>query len=83
MAKLHSPLMQVTADDAPTLLLVGVKDDLVPVEHSRKIKEEFIKQKVANKLVEYENAGHGFGSDDMKLAVAEMVVWFEAHLLPK
>ena len=60
-AKLHSPLMQVTPDDAPTLLLAGAKDDLVPIDHSRKIKEEFIKQKITNKLVEYENAGHGFG----------------------
>jgi acetyl esterase/lipase len=82
-AKSHSPLLQVTADDAPTLLLAGAKDDLVPIDHSRKIREAFDKTKVANKLVEYENAGHGFGPDDLKQAVAEMVAWFETHLAKK
>jgi len=82
-AKVHSPLMMVTTDDAPTLLLAGAKDDLVPIDHSRKIRTAFDKEKVANKLVEYENAGHGFGPDDLKLAVTEMVAWFETHLAAK
>lgn len=82
-AKLHSPLIQVTEDDAPTLLLAGAKDDLVPIDHSRKIRDAFGQRKVAHKLVEFENAGHGFGGEDLKKSVAEMVAWFETHLAKK
>jgi acetyl esterase/lipase len=82
-AKTHSPLFQVTEDDAPTLLLAGVKDDLVPIDHNRRIRDAFAEQKVVHKLVEFENAGHGFGPDDAKAAMAEMVAWFETHLAAK
>jgi dipeptidyl aminopeptidase/acylaminoacyl peptidase len=60
--------------------LAGVKDDLVPIDHSRKIRQAFEDQKVENKLVEFENAGHGFGPDDLGRAVADMVEWFQQHL---
>jgi len=83
LAEAHSPLAQVTADDAPTLLLAGAKDDLVPVDHSRKIHAEFDAKQVANKLVEYPEAGHGFGPEDLKNSMAEMVSWFETHLKAK
>lgn len=82
-AKTHSPLLQVSADDAPTLLLVGVKDDLVPVDHSRRIQKAFDEQKVPNKLVEYPEAGHGLGPKDLENAIAEMTTWFEQHLAKK
>ena len=82
-AESHSPLKQVTPDDAPTLLLAGAKDDLVPIDHSRKIHAEFDAKKIPNKLVEFENAGHGFGGEDMKRAVEEMAAWFEQHLAAK
>jgi acetyl esterase/lipase len=81
-AKLHSPLMYVSKDDAPTLLLAGAKDDLVPIDHNRNIRDAFVKEEVDHKLVEYE-AGHGFGPDVMPKAVAEMVAWFETHLAKK
>jgi acetyl esterase/lipase len=79
-ARLHSPLLHVTDNDSPTLLLAGVKDDLVPIDHNRRIRDAFVQEKIVHKLVEFENAGHGFGPDDMKPAVAEMVTWFETHL---
>jgi len=82
-AKTHSPLLQVTSDDAPTLLLAGAKDDLVPVEHSRRIKDALETEKVTVKLVEYPEAGHGFKPDDMQAASAEMVKWFESQLAAK
>jgi acetyl esterase/lipase len=82
-AKTHSPLLLVTPDDAPTLLLAGAKDDLVPIDHSRRIRDAFGEQKVPHKLVEYENAGHGFGPDVMPQAISELVTWFETHLAKK
>ncbi|TWU08982.1 acetyl esterase [Symmachiella macrocystis] len=79
-AESHSPLRYVTPDDAPTLLLAGAKDDLVPIDHSRKIQAEFDAKKIPNQLIEFENSGHGFTPDDMQRSVAEMATWFEKHL---
>lgn len=76
-----SPLLFVTPDDAPTLLLAGVKDELVPVFHSRNIHAAFKKANVTSELIEFENAGHGFGGDDAAAATREMVAWFVKHLV--
>ncbi len=82
-AKTLSPLMQVTSDDAPTLILSGTKDDLVPIAHSRNIQKVFEEKKVTAKLVEYPNSGHGLLPDDLKASVGEMTEWFEKHLARK
>lgn len=82
-AKELSPLLHVSADDAPTLILSGAKDDLVPIDHSRRIKTAFEETKVPFKLVEYENSGHGLLPDDLKASIGEMATWFETHLAKK
>ncbi|MBL8852177.1 MAG: alpha/beta hydrolase [Planctomycetaceae bacterium] len=82
-AKTHSPLLLVSNDDAPTLLLAGAKDDLVPIDHSRHIRDALDKEKVAVKLVEFPNAGHGFGPEDGLAAFKEMLAWFDTHLAAK
>jgi len=82
-AKTHSPILYVTDDDAPTLLLAGAADDLVPIDHSRRIHKKFEEIGVTNRLVEFPNAGHGLGGEDLKQAVAEMVRWFDTHLAAK
>lgn len=78
-----SPLLAVSPDDAPTLLIAGDKDDLVPIDHSRRIKAEFDAQKVPAELLVIEGAGHGFKGDDMKRAQKAMGDFFEARLLGK
>jgi len=78
-----SPLLHVTSDDAPTLLIHGDKDELVPLEHSEKILAEFKKHKVASELMVIKGAGHGFRGDDGKRASEALVDWFEKHLLKK
>jgi acetyl esterase/lipase len=75
-----SPLLQVTADDAPTLLIAGDADDLVPVKHSRDIQAAFQDKGVTSQLVEIAGAGHGFQGDDATLATNELVAWFVKHL---
>lgn len=82
-ATANSPLTLVTSDDAPTLLLAGTKDDLVPVDHSRRIQAEFEAKKVPSKLTEFPEAGHGFKAPEMKQASEEMTAWFEQHLSKK
>lgn len=82
-AAAHSPLKLVSSDDAPTLLLAGSKDDLVPVEHSRRIHDALKEAEVTVKLVEYPEGGHGLNPEDTKAALAEMVAWFQEHLHTK
>lgn len=79
-AAVDSPLLYVTSDDAPTLLLAGDKDDLVPVEHSRRIQAAFEKEKVVSQLIEFKGAGHGFQGEDAKKSTEDMVAWFVTHL---
>lgn len=79
-AKTYSPLVHVTPDDAPTLLIVGAKDELVPISHSQNIEEAFEKENVTSELIVFDEAGHGFQGDDQKRATAEMVQWFQTHL---
>jgi acetyl esterase/lipase len=79
-AAVDSPLLHVTADDPPTLLLAGAKDELVPIFHSRNIQAAFKKAGVESQLIEFENAGHGFAGEDAHRATLGMVGWFVKHL---
>jgi acetyl esterase/lipase len=79
-AKTHSPLIHVTEDDAPTLLVVGDKDTLVPMEHSENIYAAFQKANVSSQLIVLEGAGHGFRKEHATRAVNELANWFEKHL---
>ena len=80
-AEAVSPLMQVTADDAPTLLFHGDKDELVPLWHSQKIQKAFEAAHVASKLVVIPGAGHGFDGEGSRKLSKEMIEWFDRHLL--
>ncbi|HPM84891.1 MAG TPA: alpha/beta hydrolase [Candidatus Anammoximicrobium sp.] len=75
-----SPLLQVTPDDAPTLLIAGDADELVPIKHSRDIQAAFQEKGVKSQLIEISGAGHGFGGEDAKRATSEMAAWFEKQL---
>ncbi len=78
-----SPLLHVSEDDPPTLLIHGDKDELVTIDHSEKILAKFKEHKVASKLVVIKDAAHGFRGEDGKRASAAQVAWFEKHLLAK
>lgn len=76
----YSPLLHVSADDPPTLLVAGDQDDLVPIKHSRDIAAAFRGKGVTCQLVELAGAGHGFQGDDARRASEALVDWFEQHL---
>jgi acetyl esterase/lipase len=78
-----SPLLHVSKDDPPTLLIHGDKDELVTLEHSENILAEFKKHKVTSELLVIKGAGHGFLGEDGKRASDSLVAWFEKHLLKK
>jgi acetyl esterase/lipase len=75
-----SPLLHVTPDDAPILLIHGDKDLLVPIEHSQKMIEALKKEKVKSELLVIEGAAHGFNAEHNKKVIPAMVGWFEEHL---
>jgi acetyl esterase/lipase len=79
-ASKFSPLMHVSADDAPTLLVHGDKDDLVPIWHSQKIAAAFRDAKVPADLITIEGASHGFDGEGTRRLVAGMLDWFGNHL---
>lgn len=81
-AETDSPLVHVTPDDPPTLLIAGDKDDLVPIEHSRRIHVAFEKANVRSQLIEVAGAGHGFQGEDARKSTEAMVDWFVTQLAP-
>jgi acetyl esterase/lipase len=79
-----SPVLKVTADDAPALLVHGDKDVLVPIEHSKNILPLFEKAKVPCKLVTVEGAGHSFTAQQiMDIIFPATIAWFEEYLKAK
>lgn len=73
-----SPIHHVSPDDAPTLILHGDADKLVPLQQSREMVDRLRKSGVDAKLVIKAGAGHGWltmGQDMDSLAD-----WFDAHL---
>ena len=75
-----SPLFKVTADDAPTLLIHGDQDKLVPLVHSEKIHKAFEKTGVQHKLIVIKGAAHGFGGADGQRAETALLRWFDENL---
>jgi acetyl esterase/lipase len=84
LAPAMSPLLKVTAKSAPTLLIHGDKDPLVPISHSITMEEALRKAKVPCKLITVEGAAHGFSPKQREdIIVPALVRWFETHLAAK
>ncbi len=79
----YSPIVHVSSDDPPTLLIHGDQDELVNVSNSYQIHEAFQERNVTTNLIVLEGAGHGFRGDDATRAMAALVAWFEEHLVAK
>ncbi len=80
----YSPLTHVTPDDAPALVIMGGKDELVPPRHGEWIAEAFEREKVTHKLIIFPDGDHGLGGlKNLGKALDEVTAWFERHLLEK
>ncbi|MXX77148.1 MAG: alpha/beta hydrolase [Holophagales bacterium] len=75
-----SPLLFVSEDDPPTLLIHGDQDQLVPISNSERIKAAFDEANVTSKLIVIEGAAHGFRGEDGERASSALVAWFNEHL---
>ena len=79
-AEYVSPIVHVSKDDPPTLLIHGDKDDLVKLDNSERILEAFKKEGVPCELIVIEGAGHGFGGENGKRASEALLKWFDKYL---
>jgi acetyl esterase/lipase len=76
-----SPILFVSDDDPPTLLLHGDEDGLVPLSHSERMHAALEEAGVVNDFVIFPGAGHGFRGEDARRGVELSVEWFERHLV--
>ena len=79
----YSPLVFVTGDDPPTLLIHGDQDELVNISNSQIIYKAFQEAGVRTEFVTIPGAGHGFQGADAARASALMLDWFSQTLLKK
>ena len=76
-----SPILFVTPDDPPTLLIHGDADALVDFNNSELMQAALMASGVETGLVVIEGAGHGFRTpEDRAQASDALVGWFVAHL---
>lgn len=76
-----SPILQVSPDDPPTLLIHGTADRTVPISHSERAYAAFREAGVETDYIVMEGAGHGFRGEQAEQANAARVKWFVDHLL--
>lgn len=75
-----SPLLAVTPDDAPTLLIHGDKDELVPISHSERYLKAMQESKAICELLVMKDAAHGFPGDQGTQAETALLNWFDRYL---
>ena len=77
----YSPIIYVSADDPPTLLIHGDADGLVNVSNSHEMYAALQEHGVESKVIIIPGADHGpFRGEDAVLATTAMVDWFVEHL---
>jgi len=84
LAPTVSPILHVSDDDPPTLLVHGEADRLVPVDNSKRLGAALEAVGVTTETVLIPEADHGFRvAAHRNQASAAMVAWFERHLLSR
>jgi len=82
-AEAISPIVFVTKDDAPTLLIHGDKDTTVPISNSEKMLAALKEAGVAADFITMPDAGHSFKGEQAQQAAAALAAWFDKHLAGK
>jgi acetyl esterase/lipase len=81
LAKKISPVTHVNAESAPTLIVHGDADFLVPIQQAEAIMARFKDAGVAAELVVRKGRGHDFNGADKDIPVIND--WFDKHLKKK
>lgn len=81
LAAAISPILFVSADDPPTLLIHGDADTLVPISNSEIMLAALQKEGVTSKFITIAGGDHGFRrAEDRARAGAARTAWFVEHL---
>ena len=75
-----SPILFVTPDDPPTLLIHGDADTTVNISHSQRMFQALQENRIKSNFITLPGAGHGFRDADAQKAQAALVAWFEETL---
>ena len=78
IAKQISPIYHVTSESAPTLIIHGDKDDLVPIQQAEVFVAKLKEAGVPTRLVVKKDAGHGWPT--LPLDLPTLADWFDKHL---
>jgi acetyl esterase/lipase len=76
----YSPIRFVSSGAAPSLIVHGDADAVVPMVEGETMFAALTKAGVPASFIRIEGAGHGFEGADLERANAAMVRWFERHL---
>jgi acetyl esterase/lipase len=76
----YSPVYCAGPGDAPSLIIHGTADDLVPIVQSETMQAALVAAGVPASLIRVEGAKHGIYGADFERGVAAMVQWFEQYL---
>lgn len=83
LAKKASPILHVSKDDPPFLIMHGSMDSLVPMHQSQALAGALKKAGVESRLVILEGAGHG-GEEFLFVEQVKVIdAFLEQHLAPK
>jgi dipeptidyl aminopeptidase/acylaminoacyl peptidase len=77
---LYSPIHRVSPGVAPSLIVHGDADTVVPIVEGETMHAALTKAGVPASFVRIEGAGHGFSGADLERVNAATVQWFEQHL---
>lgn len=88
LGRAMSPVLNVSPDDAPTLLIHGAVDLLVPIENSQQMHAELQAKRVPSELVALADVGHGTAAtpaarQELGKLTSRAVAWFDQHLAAK
>jgi acetyl esterase/lipase len=76
-----SPISHVSAESAPTLIIHGNKDFLVPIQQSESFVAKMKEAGVPAELIVKDGAAHGWAAIDKDMP--KIVDWFDQHLAKK
>ncbi|MYD81616.1 MAG: alpha/beta hydrolase [Gammaproteobacteria bacterium] len=78
----NSPIEFVSRDDPPVLLLHGDQDEVVPIDHSRRMYAALTEIESVVEFEVIEGAGHSFHEEDDRNRVEKLTVdFFSKHLV--
>jgi dipeptidyl aminopeptidase/acylaminoacyl peptidase len=75
-----SPITHVRCDAAPTLLVHGTADQLVPIDQARRYARKLAQAGATVQLLALENAPHNFTGDEEQRADVAALEFLRTHL---